>query len=229
MGAGPCQLCERAAELFTDDRICETCQQSFGKLCTVCAAAPCPKCGSTLSKAEDVFPHSLFQAIRGGSVADVERILHGRSVDLDHLYDRTKHHPLARAARLDHRDHAFAMCQLLLRKGATPRAKTQEVGRTALILMVRYRVFHKAVARMLCASVNDTDDEGRTALTYAVQGQGLFGQRPGNLGIAKCLVSMGADASIQNRRGQTAMDYAVKANDTNRNNAMIAYLRSIRD
>ncbi len=50
------------------------------------------------------------------------------------------------------------------------------------------------------ARVNETDQYGNTALIYASQA--------GNLDIVKELVAAGADASIRNKSGATALDFA---------------------
>jgi len=125
------------------------------------------------------------------------------------------------------RNNAFAICQMLLQKGAAPGARTREGGRTTLILMARYRVFHKKIVEVLSSSVNVAGNEGRTALTFAVEGQGLFGQRRGNINIARLLLKIGANASIKDCRGRTALDYAIATNDTHKNDAMIKFLQSV--
>ena len=62
---------------------------------------------------------------------------------------------------------------------------------------------------------------------FAVVGQGMFGQRRGNLTIAKHLLGMGADAAKEDAGGRTALDHARKANDTDRNNDLIDYLKRL--
>lgn len=224
---GPCELCGKGADSGAGDRTCEVCQQIFGKICQNCAETPCRNCGTALVKTEDVFPQSLFKAIQRSNIEGVESILAGRHVELDTLRDRNKRlHPLAAAALVHNKDHALALCRLLIEEGATACARTDEVGRTTLILMVRYRVYHTKVAKLVAPSVNEVDDQGQTALMFAVVGQGLFGQRRGNLKIARHLVDMGADISIRDNSGRTALDHAIRADDTNQNGDIVSYLRS---
>lgn len=99
---GSCLICNKRADIGVGGRACESCQQDFEKLCEACATRPCPKCGSILCKIDDIFPNSLFAAIKRYSTFDVERLLDGRSVNLDNLFERNgSFHPLARAALLD--------------------------------------------------------------------------------------------------------------------------------
>ena len=224
---GPCDLCDRPADFGSGTRICEACETDFDKLCKACSGSPCPHCGQGLIPTTAVFPHSLFTAIEDGSVGGVGRIITRCSTGLGRIHDKSGHHPLAVAARVPDKDKAAALCALLIGVGISPHARTGECGRTTLILMARYRVYHPKVADMLAASVNDSDTGGQTALMFAVVGQGLFGQRRGNLAIAKHLVGMGADAGKADVRGHTALDHARKANDTDRNNDLVDYLKRL--
>lgn len=224
---GPCDLCGRPADLGWGSRTCEACETDYDKLCMACAQAPCIHCASTLVRTEDCFPHSLFKAIKAGSVAEVGSILARCSVGLGRIRDQAGHHPLTAAALVEDKEKAAALCELLIGLGISPHARTGEVGRTTLIVMARYRVYHRKVAEMLRVSVNDTDADGRTALMFAVVGQSLFGQRRGNLGIAKHLVKIGADPSKADKRGWTAIDHATRANDTDRNNDLIDFLKGL--
>ncbi|MCJ2077656.1 ankyrin repeat domain-containing protein [Methylobacterium sp. E-016] len=208
-------------------RTCEACESDFDKLCRTCSESPCPYCENGLVKTDEVFPHSLFKAIDAGSVGDVGRIIARCSTGLGRIHDKTGHHPLAVAARVADKEKAAALCALLIGVGISPHARTGEGRRTTLILMARYRVYHPKVADMLSASVNDADSAGQTALMFAVVGQSLFGQRRGNLTIAKHLVGMGADVGKADIHGRTALDKARKANDTDRNNDLIDYLERL--
>ncbi|TXM73726.1 ankyrin repeat domain-containing protein [Methylobacterium sp. WL69] len=224
---GPCEICARAADYAYGTRTCEACETDFDKLCMACSEGPCPHCGNAFARTGDVFPHSLFKAIEAGSVGDVGRILARCSTGLGRIHDKSGHHPLAVAARVADKEKAAALCALLIGVGISPHARTGEARRTTLTLMARYRVYHPKVADMLSASVNDADSGGQTALMFAVVGQSLFGQRRGNLGIAKHLVGMGADVGKADTGGRTALDHARKANDTDRNNDVIDYLESV--
>lgn len=224
---GPCDVCARPADLGSGSRTCEACETDFDKLCRTCSQGPCTHCQNGLVRTAEVFPHSLFEAIKAGSVGDVGRIVTRCSAGLGRMQDKSGHHPLAVAARVADKEQAAALCALLIGVGISPHARTGEARRTTLILMARYRVYHPKVADMLSVSVNDADSGGQTALMFAVVGQSLFGQRRGNLTIARHLVGLGADVGKADAHGKTALDHATKANDTDRNNELVDYLKRL--
>ena len=61
------------------------------------------------------------------------------------------------------------------------------------------------------AKVDEQDVHGRTALMYAIIGEHMFeegGLRKGRERTINCLLRAGADASIKDNYGKTALDYA---------------------
>lgn len=122
---------------------------------------------------------------------------------------------------------AAELCKLLLDFGASP-GSAMQYGRTVLIEMVRRRgKYHREVASLLSSSVNARDNQGGTALMFAAEGAGLFGARRGNLTIARHLVELGADPLVQDRRGKTALGYAMASNDKGTNQDMVDYLEEL--
>jgi ankyrin repeat protein len=122
---------------------------------------------------------------------------------------------------------ASDFCKLLLDLGASPRS-TMKYSRTVLIEMVRRRgKYHREAALLLSSSVNAQDDQGGTALMFAAEGAGLFGSRRGNLSVAKHLVELGADPLVEDRRGKTALGYAMASNDKGTNQDMVDYLEEL--
>nr|WP_280177504.1 ankyrin repeat domain-containing protein [Microvirga pakistanensis] len=91
--------------------------------------------------------------------------------------------------------------------------------------MVWFRAYNAEVAARLRSSVDAQDDDGRTALMFAAKGSGLFGSRRGNLTIARDLLALGADLSLQDKQGLTALGFAIRSNDTDKNNEMVEFLQ----
>lgn len=223
----PCQSCGRSADFFAPSLSCERCSTTYEKLCPECAQKPCGRrrCSGKLVQTELLFPHSLFRAIRTSDVDEVRRISAQHADKLDTVTDKHGETPLSRATRAKGRGAAKTICELLLKQGASPQARNRD-ERSALIEMVHDRVFDKEVAWLLRASINDQDREGSSALMFAGQGGGAFGSRRGNLTIARNLLELGANPNLQNRRGRTALHYAMASNDTDQNNEMIDFLQS---
>lgn len=162
---------------------CKTCGFEFEKLCQKCSTNPCPKCRGTLVKAENVFPNSLFHAVAKADGEGVRRILNELSPkdsNLNRLTDRRGYSLLHVACGIEDRKAALEICELLIRNGASDQMKDQS-GFTALTSMVRARLYKSDVALLLRGSRDIQDNEGRTALMFAAQGGGLFGNRRGNL------------------------------------------------
>lgn len=134
---------------------------------------------------------------------------------------------LMRAAMHKTGGSASDLCKLFLDLGASP-GSTMQYGRTVLIEMVRRRgKYHREVALLLRSSVNAQDDQGGTALMFAAEGAGLFGSRRGHLTAAEHLVDLGADPLVQDRRGRTALGYAMASNDKGTNQDMVDYLEEL--
>ena len=108
-------------------------------------------------------------------------------------------------------------CQTLIAMGADPR-NGGKWSRTPLINMVYSRggtwgSRHRKVVDILRSTVDEQDGDGRTALMFASTGAGLFGSKRGNLRLVKQLIDLGADLSLRDRRGRTALMHAVAFND----------------
>lgn len=72
---------------------------------------------------------------------------------------------------------------------------------------------HRKIVELIAPdTVNHQDSDGRTALMFASVGAGLFGMKRGNPQIIDLLMRHGADPSIKNRWGHTALMQAVESN-----------------
>ncbi len=224
---GPCNACGDGADFRSGGMTCKTCGAEFEKLCKKCATKPCPKCKGVLDKSENVFPHSLFHAVAKADVEGVQWILANLSREnsnISDLVDRHGNSLLHVVCGIEKRKVALEMCELLLRNGASRQMKDKS-GSTALIYMVHARQYKPDVALLLSSSKDMQDNEGRTALMFAAKGAGFFGNRRGNLTVAEHLLSMGADPFICDNYGRTALGYAERSNDTDRNGTMIEFLQ----
>jgi hypothetical protein len=170
----------------------------------------------------------LFGAISKGDVDRCRRTI----AELGHpdLNTFTNAHGdtlLTRAALHEVGATALDLCKLLLDLGASPQT-TMEHGRTTLIEMVRRRgKYHSKVAALLRGSINAHDNDGKTALMFAVEGAGLFGSSRGNLSLARDLIGLNADLLIHDCRGRTALGYAMASNDKGTNQDMVDYLKEL--
>jgi len=206
---GPCSACNKTpADLNVGSKTCQGCGTTFEQMCLRCAGKPCPRCKGTLTSTTDVFPHSLFRAIKTETVEDVRRVLAGRPERLDKIKDRNGETALSVAARQKPAGRAHKTCAVLIELGASPHAKSDRTERTALVNAVFHRQFSKNVARLLVDSINDQDVDGCTALMHAARGAGLFRSQQGNLSIVGDLLSLGAGPFIRDKRGRTALDHA---------------------
>jgi ankyrin repeat protein len=177
------------------------------------------------SKETDETLASLFRAIKDMHREKVVRLLQDQRRDLNSLNDSKGCTPLSVAALIKNKQIAFQICKILIDSGASPRTPTGIAGRTALIIMVWHRNFDANVAELLRESIDDQDDNGRTALMFAAEGAGLFGSKRGNLSIAKDLLQLGAHLSIQDCQGLTALGHAMKSNSTDKNDDMVRLLK----
>jgi ankyrin repeat protein len=177
-----------------------------------------------LKKTDEVYPHSLFRAILDGNKEGLRTIIAEYQADLNGTKDAKGETALSVATRAKDRTVALELCGILLDRGASPRARNG-AGETPLISMTQSRRFDAKIAALLQSSVNEADQYGRTALMFAAEGAGLFGQRRGNLTIARALVKIGANLFVRDQHGFTALGHAIKSNDTGRNEEMIEYLK----
>jgi ankyrin repeat protein len=157
---------------------------------------------------DKVLLHSLFRAIARDDDTVVAGLLRGRKVKIDDLKDRDGETALSLAARQKPVIRGYSICQKLIELGASPQAKSDRTGRTPLINAVHFRRFSKKVAGLLIDSIDEQDIDGKTALIHAVSGAGLFGSEQGNLSIVEALLSFGANPSIRDKQGRTALDHA---------------------
>jgi ankyrin repeat protein len=209
---GPCSACQtNPADISLGARACsnERCGKTFNQVCSACVAKPCPKCRKgKLEERDKIFPHSLFRAIARDDAAVVARLLEGRKEKIDDLKDKDGETALSIAACQKPASRGYEICKKLIELSASPRAKSDRTGRTPLINAVFCRGFSKKIACLLVKSIDDQDVDGRTALMHAVRGAGLFGSEQGNASIVDALLSLGADQSIRDKQGRTALDHA---------------------
>jgi hypothetical protein len=126
-------------------------------------------------------------------------------------------------------------CARLITLGANPANGGTIGARSALTMMVWLRdgtwssKHRKIVALLGPYTVNHQDSDGKTALMFAATGAGAFGSKRGNLRIVEQLIGFGADPSITDRRGRTALMLAVASNDastTSTNHDVVQLLES---
>ena len=223
--------CERCSGQIVDlnigsTKICVSCGHTFTNLCNLCSKLPCIDCGGLLKDMDEVFPHSLFRAIKDGDIVNVARLLRDHPAHLDDLRDGHGYTALATATAIKDGPTALEICENLLKHGASPHTTIGDEAQTPLTIMVSHRRFDRRLARLLGASINDRDRSGRTALMFAAKGAGLFGGRRGNSAIVQELLDLRADPSIKDNHGYTALGYAILSNDTGKNNEMIEFLKN---
>lgn len=168
---------------------------------------------------------------RHGDWDEVIRLLDHHHIHPDAIIssDHNKYSLLALAAT----EPAPEACERLIAMGANPR-HGGAWSRTPLIEVVHLRngtwgTRHRKVVKLLAATINAQDSDGRTALMFAATGAGAFSAKRGNLGLVKQLVELGADLSLRNRWDRTALMEAVKYNDaspTSANADVVALLIS---
>lgn len=88
-----------------------------------------------------------------------------------------------------------------------------------------YRKFRKDLMGIFMSSINDRDDAGRTALMFASEGAGFFGNPKGHAGMARELLELGADASAEDNQGRTALGHAMMSNKNGKNEDMVDLLQ----
>ncbi len=147
----------------------------------------------------EVTPREFYQAIRANDLAKIQQFLDaGTSADLRDTRGTT---PLMHAAAIGSID---AM-RLLMKAGADVNAKNG-LDATALV----WAASNEQKARMLLeagAQVNVRTKMMRTPLMMAAS-------YPGNTAVVKLLLNKGADASVADARGNTALVDAARADNT---------------
>ncbi len=153
-------------------------------------AAPFPQIGQS-------FMHELA---REGDILSAEAILEkGGSIDLP---DEEGRRPLHEAAFFGRED----MVRFLLSEGAVMDAPIHPFGYTALWFVVQQG--HHAIAKYLI------ERGARLTAADALSGQGLLhiAAARGDMKMAGLLIAAGIDVLAEDKRGQTARDFAAKQN-----------------
>ena len=222
-----CQICGRKKKLGTTLLQCDTCRERYDDgVCALCSGKPCPKCKrGDLKDPKLIFPASLFKAIRDGDDFSVEHLLSKHRVDLNALAHENGETPLSMAIRLKDAATRTAISERLIRMGASPRCRDEKTGNTPLMNAVEHRRLAADVAPLLSISVNDKNEAGWTALVFAATGAGFFGNPKGSVRTAQQLLDMGADASLPDKYGRTALGHAMKSNKEGKNQAMVDLLQ----
>jgi hypothetical protein len=151
---------------------------------------------------------------RRGNWDEVIRLLHAHSIHPNAVVcPDTKDSLLTFAAT----EPAPEACEALLDMGADPRYGGKW-SRTPLMHAIYARTGKwgsrdRKVVKLLASTINEQDSDGRTALMFAAVGAGVFSARRGNLGLLTQLLDLGAEVSIRNRWGRTALMEAIKDND----------------
>jgi len=99
------------------------------------------------------------------------------------------------------------MVQLLLKRGANPNARIPGFGNTTPVIEAGFAGLTNALKVLIAAGadVNAKDDDGRTALMYAVW------RDPGYADAAELLVKAGADVGARMPDGTTALTLALQS------------------
>ncbi len=145
-------------------------------------------------RAQDV--HSA--ASKGDTQMVLEALKAGADVNSVDKYGGT---PLMTAARWANTD----MIRFLLKHGATVDSPRSEAGRTALLVTCAY-YGGSEICRMLIdagADVNATAADGTTALMLAATNC--------KADVVELLIGKGADKTLRDKKGKTALDYAQSA------------------
>ncbi|HQX34034.1 MAG TPA: ankyrin repeat domain-containing protein [Dokdonella sp.] len=158
------------------------------------------------------FPSTLFQAIQRSDIEQVKSIYSEEGgKEINAVFDENGDTPLIRAAC---RGEA-TICEFLISTWrASPHAASR-IGRTALMELIRTRSekWPAKLAAHFASSVNAQDYSGKTALMFAAKGAGVVGSRRGNLTIIRQLMEFGANVSLRNNRGVTALGVAQTENN----------------
>ena len=83
-----CERCSNPIPDFkTRSRTCVSCGHTYRRLCSTCSTLPCTDngCGGVLKDTDEVFPHSLFNAIQAGSQDRVIQLLREHPTNLERM------------------------------------------------------------------------------------------------------------------------------------------------
>lgn len=210
------QICSSCDKVFTDTLsnmsptlYCTKCKSSK-IFCNKCVTDICPTCGTSLREKNSTYPTILFNAIKEGDTEKVREIYWERHGDINTEINDEGDTPIIYSAL----QNKFEICEYLLDIGASVCDKSR-YGRTALMEMVRCRSSNwpAKLAALFSSSVNEQDNDGRTALMFASMGAGLFGSKRGNIRILEQLISFGANPTMTDKNRYTALGHAIQGNN----------------
>lgn len=179
---------------------------------------------------ESVLATEIFKAVRGtppnrqGNWDEVFRLLDQHNLHPDTVFQSEGSATSAWSLLLFAATEASPEgCEGLLRRGANPRLASTGC-RPPIVEMVRLRTqrwgtAQNAVLNLLKGTVNIGDSAGMTALMFASIGAGAFSSKRGNIRLIERLMQLGADPTIKDNRGQTALMHAVRANKQSKTQA----------
>lgn len=205
---------------------CAHCRKRFF-ICGHCGQEKCPVCAQVLTNDKSIFPYNAFEAVSNGDEEALAAILADAPCHVDDIRNEQETSLLEAAAVKQH----AGICKMLVDRHGASVFLTGKSGRTILMEMVRARHSGKwdtQISGHFTRTINDVDADGKTALMFAAAGAGLSGSKKGNMKIALDLIGMGADLSIADRRGVTALGWAMASNrksPTSNNEIMVNFLK----
>jgi ankyrin repeat protein len=166
--------------------------------------------GIDLNKENEMGQTLLMDAVNGDCLECLQALIE-RGVIID---KKTKRGETALLYAVGGGDIEFV--RLLLTAGANPNIVANKANYT--MLMDASFQGHLEVVNLLIeakAAINEVDNEGKTALTYAA--------REGFISVVKTLVDAGADIHIKDTKQRSALDYARKYQHSD----LVSYLESL--
>jgi hypothetical protein len=207
---------------------CQGCREVL-ESCIDCISKPCPNCSGVLINKKDSFPDNIFAEITKGelSIESLMGYINKENVNVDEILNEQGGSVLMEAAIKQN----LEICQYLIDQLGADVSKASQNGRTALIEMVHTRSlkWNKKIVTLLRGSINFQDNSGNTALMFAATGAGMFGSNRGNIKIVKHLIELGADLSLTDNSGFTALGRAMESNNRSAksiNKDIVTYLQA---
>jgi hypothetical protein len=142
----------------------------------------------------------LIDAVRSGEFIDAIKLLSWNDIDIDFQENDGKT-PLMWAIR----GGKQIIFDLLIKHGANV-SIVDKANRTPLMYAAMYFEydFAETILGLHQSNINDKDCNGRTALFYAAEQAGTS--------MLRLLLDLGADPAIVNKKGETALHAAIRAN-----------------